>query len=473
MAAPFSSKVIAICESPTAFVDHSLFVDKMGELSKHDKSGHTYPVQVQALCVGWIFERENEKFALKFIDTLLAQDNLDFFQLKGLQILIDYLYWNMQSFSTKIMFPLFVVFSTALGYYIVLNERFQENLVYDAENKTVQHSEESVNIEPWFRTFNIIWICICLINMFYIGSRIVLEGIVTFFSDPAEVGDLLLILLGFVVAILNHQLTSLELPVQGQDPSVDGQKAGDHDFEQFRTVCMTVRIIFVAMAKLFVFKLFVFMKGMSTNFDILFEVIVAVFYDIVYLVIILVIWCGVSSLSFFLLGQNQLAFDQVSEEERELVSYGTASGSLSFIFHMLLGESDFSGFSAGTGSQSPLLSILFVATAFIIMIHLLNMLIAVMGNTFNERAGIAVELKYKNHLQFVRTKWYLVDSRFAHLRQARYLIAACQEAIGEVEKEPEDDSGQGNENEVDARADDGNIIQNRLSNDMDWWSDDE
>ena len=120
----FSSKIIAICDSPTAFVDHSLFIERMGELPKHDKRGHTYPVRVQALCVDWIFEKENERQALKFFDALLDQDNLDLFQLKGLQILIDYLYWNMQSFSTKIMFPLFVVFSAALAYYIILNEQY-------------------------------------------------------------------------------------------------------------------------------------------------------------------------------------------------------------------------------------------------------------------------------------------------------------------------------------------------------------
>ena len=37
----------------------------------------------------------------------------------------------------------------------------------------------------------------------------------------------------------------------------------------------------------------------------------------------MVIWCGVSSLSFFLLGQNQLASDQVSEEV--LRSFAVAS----------------------------------------------------------------------------------------------------------------------------------------------------
>jgi len=69
---------------------------------------------------------------------------------------------------------------------------------------------------------------------------------------------------------------------------------------------------------------------------------------------------------------------------------------------MLLGESDTGGFSVGNSSQYWILVILFVGTTFFIMIHMLNMLIAVMGDTFSQRGEIATELNYKNHLGFVR-----------------------------------------------------------------------
>lgn len=50
---------------------------------------------------------------------------------------------------------------------------------------------------------------------------------------------------------------------------------------------------------------------------------------------------------------------------------------------MLLGEAGSDGFQVGKSSQFIVLTILYGITSFIIMIHLLNMLIAVMGNTFN------------------------------------------------------------------------------------------
>ena len=78
---------------------------------------------------------------------------------------------------------------------------------------------------------------------------------------------------------------------------------------------------------------------------------------------------------------------------------------------------------------------MFVITTFIIMIHLLNMLIAVMGNTFTERAEIAKELLYKNHLHFVRDHWHLINLKYSHLRQVKYLIAASYEEINEKDED--------------------------------------
>ena len=54
------------------------------------------------------------------------------------------------------------------------------------------------------------------------------------------------------------------------------------------------------MAQLFAFKLFKFLKGISEKFDILFEVIIAVLYDIFYLFVIMLVWVSVSALSFYL-----------------------------------------------------------------------------------------------------------------------------------------------------------------------------
>ena len=58
------------------------------------------------------------------------------------------------------------------------------------------------------------------------------------------------------------------------------------------------------------------------------------------------------------------------------------------------------------------------------LIHLLNMLIAIMGNTFAERSEVAEEIKSKDHLVFVLDNWHLLDKAFSNMQDARYIIAA-------------------------------------------------
>ena len=54
-----------------------------------------------------------------------------------------------------------------------------------------------------------------------------------------------------------------------------------------------------------------------------------------------------------------------------------------------------------------MLYFLFCLAAFIILIHLLNMLIAIMGNSFIERSEVAHSIRVKDHLIFVMDNWHL------------------------------------------------------------------
>lgn len=179
------------------------------------------------------------------------------------------------------------------------------------------------------------------------------------------------------------------------------------------------------------------MKHMSKKFDTLIEIIIAILFDIMHLVIIMLLWAGVSSLSFLLLGRNQLDFDDLSNKDMDQVSYSKGIGSFYYVYNILLGDANPEAFELGNKSQFPWLTIMYIITTFIIMIHLLNMLIAVMGNTFNERAAIANELFYQNQLRFVRNQWHLINLNFNKLRQIKFLIAACHEEIGENDDDRE------------------------------------
>lgn len=90
------------------------------------------------------------------------------------------------------------------------------------------------------------------------------------------------------------------------------------------------------------------------------------------------------------------------------IPYNSTGTAYYFVADMMLGNTNTESFTLGEGSQAPLLFFLFTLTAFIIMIHLLNMLVAIMGNTFAERSAIVDKIYYRDHLKFVLDNWYLI-----------------------------------------------------------------
>ena len=135
---------------------------------------------------------------------------------------------------------------------------------------------------------------------------------------------------------------------------------------------------------------------------------------------------GISS-CFFLIGHNQIEFDNISEfyMSKYGVPYSTTYGSLWFVFdNFVLGNTNTDPFLGGDMSQRWILFPLCIFSSFLMLIHLLNMLIAIMGNTFAERSQVAEEIKSKDHLVFVLDNWHLLDKAFTNMKDARYIIAA-------------------------------------------------
>lgn len=91
-----------------------------------------------------------------------------------------------------------------------------------------------------------------------------------------------------------------------------------------------------------------------------------------------------------------------------------------------MGEFGLDDYAAGTDIyfyDFVILTILFCAASFMLLIHLLNMLIAIMGETFaanNETKDIK---RIKSHLYFVLKVWHYLDF-IPDKDRIRYLISA-------------------------------------------------
>ena len=92
---------------------------------------------------------------------------------------------------------------------------------------------------------------------------------------------------------------------------------------------------------------------------------------------------------------------------------------------MVIGSTDISMFD---GSQTYVLHTLFLISVMIFLIHFLNMIIAIMGNTFSERTAVASQILVRDHLRFVMDNWYLMGFAFNDRRKVKYIVTAFTSA---------------------------------------------
>jgi len=110
-----------------------------------------------------------------------------------------------------------------------------------------------------------------------------------------------------------------------------------------------------------------------------------------------------------------LNFDGLTVEESEGLPYGTLKDSLNYMGMMIIGETDEGPFTLGDQRMVTPLSLLFWGSCFLALIHMLNMLVAIMGNTFELGNLTQEQQKYKEHLSFVVDNWFLRKNAFKNI----------------------------------------------------------
>ena len=77
------------------------------------------------------------------------------------------------------------------------------------------------------------------------------------------------------------------------------------------------------------------------------------------------------SLCFYLLSKNQVQFDEITpiENSKYPIDYQTLIGACFYVANMMFGNTSWSTYALGKGSQKVLLYMLHFGTAFFIMIH--------------------------------------------------------------------------------------------------------
>ena len=126
--------------------------------------------------------------------------------------------------------------------------------------------------------------------------------------------------------------------------------------------------------------------------------------------------------SFWLLGKNQLQFDKIPEGAEPLYST-SVYGSIKYMYLLTLGElsADAFDYEKGEASEFYWLWALFIIASFIVIIQLLNLLIALMGEPFAENSDVEQAKNSQQHLRFVMDHWNINGEEQKNMK---YLITA-------------------------------------------------
>ena len=110
------------------------------------------------------------------------------------------------------------------------------------------------------------------------------------------------------------------------------------------------------------------------------------------------------------------------DENQSIIPYSTSFGSVWFMIEILLNSSETDSFDIGNASMKGYLYCLYLISSLLIVILMLNMLIAIMGDTYNAVYDGAVENGLKERVALMDDHLWLIDLQKVFKNQKYVLI---------------------------------------------------
>ena len=328
-------------------------------------------------------------------------------------MLIEFLYKNLKFTIFRFLVPCYVCNALIFISMALINEQLRSTYTIDIQTKFVHGSADS---QSWKSILMILVYAnlLFVLIQFAINIKMLrMMGAINYFQKLWPYVDLSIMILSFWIFI--------QLMVHFSDVDDSGIYKANYDEYMVNTTRLRIAImigqfLIISKSQQYLTLIDSIAPLINTAFQI--------FNEIGGFLVILGIFMFSFSFAFYILSHNQINFDNLTSEEIDTINYDTTLGSINYILNMLIGETDMDAFSVGDGRMSILLQIVFWVACFIILIHLLNMLIAIMGNTFSVGNESLEQQKYKQHLRFVVDNWFMRRFAFENIRSVKYIIAA-------------------------------------------------
>lgn len=157
----------------------------------------------------------------------------------------------------------------------------------------------------------------------------------------------------------------------------------------------------------------------------LIDIIIQIMVDVKWFMIVSAWYVTMFAQCYDLISKNQVKFDNLSDDELENLPYNGFGPALWYMINAFLGNAETEGFDYGDASQTKYLNVLYFISTFLIITHLLNMLIAIMGDTFGKRAEVQSQIMSRDHLRFVCDNYHLLPLAIQNKDRVKYIITTA------------------------------------------------
>jgi len=344
--------IVDINDNNCSYVDDFYYKDVM-EVGRED--ANRYPVTMKLVEVGWILREEPKtRHGLKFLQAIYNSENFEIYNTETVKIVIEYFFKRYKANVWTFLLPLYVLsllIFLLTAYYVEWLED-HKNVHKDSKDKdTADKRRVLIKI-----LLALTYLIITIVNLGIVVTKTYFSPTTYWYGSQWGTIDTVFVLFSFVISALTLTNNKHTVPALRY-------------FEAFTAILIAFRGLY-------------FLE-LDPKFSGLILIMFKVFADIQYFVLILLLVVFSFTVAFWTIGQNQLQFDGIDADKMPM--YCTKPGSVIFMYYLVLGEVGTSGgFEEGAKSQILILWVGFVIVTFIAITVMMNMLVAIMGDTFNK-----------------------------------------------------------------------------------------
>lgn len=342
---------MAIGPSRSTYVDETFYSEQMQEQKPHtappgadpaiqswtkssDSHYQSYPVNMQQLRVDWILNTDDGK---RLLAAIHASDRLDFYEIPALKMIIEYIYQSNKMVMMRIQLPLYLLQGGLFFFAIVWTERIK-SLKTKHELEGDHPDQDGPDAE--LKAMELVHLCVAwanqLVSLLLIGIMVVIfrnMGL-GFFSRFYTWVDIVFYSLNTSISVI-----VLALPRNDNNQKIE-------------------RILACFAVFLFLNKSFYYLKLVDAVAPFI-DIIIQIFIDIKYFLMVFFIAMAALAISFNLLGRNQIDFDLKDEIRsdspssrdtyRDEIPYAEMGGALWYMWLLCLGAASTGSYSLGNG----------------------------------------------------------------------------------------------------------------------------